>query len=182
MSLASTAQRVRLMRIARRLGVGCVTMVGDVRQLRAIDAGQPFRQLHMAGMKTTVMDDILHQQFPDLKATVHTVIENATMETLGQLGENLHEVPFEKLGSHAIEVCLRFTPGARAYTAILAPTYALRREINKAVREGLEAECILRIMRLKSRIRILRNDPLSRCPPFPPQPLLPSPPHGHTQA
>ncbi len=144
MSLASTAQTVRLMRIARRLGVGRVAMVGDVRQLRAIGAGQPFRQLQKAGMKTAVMDDILRQRSPDLKAAVHAVIGNAPREALGHLGENLHEVPFDRLGPRAAEVWLRLTPGARAHTAILAPTHALRREINEAVREGLDAEGILK--------------------------------------
>ena len=144
MSMASTAQTLGLMRIARRLGIGRVAMVGDVRQLRAIGAGQPFRQLQKAGMRTAVMDDILRQRSPSLRAAVHAVIGNTPKQALGLLGENLHEVPFDRLGRRAAEVWLKLTPEARAGTAILAPTHALRREINEAVREGLDAEGILK--------------------------------------
>ena len=70
MSLASTAQVRSLMRSAEHLGVARLVMVGDSRQLRAVDAGQPFRQLQQAGMATAVMDDIRRQRNPGLKAAV----------------------------------------------------------------------------------------------------------------
>ena len=69
-SLASTAQARDLLRIAGALRIPKLVLVGDTRQLEAVDAGKPFAQLQAAGMKTAVMDEILRQRDPDLKAAV----------------------------------------------------------------------------------------------------------------
>ena len=60
-SLASTVQARDLLRIANELRIPRVVLVGDARQLDAVDAGKPFAQLQAAGMKTAVMDEILRQ-------------------------------------------------------------------------------------------------------------------------
>ena len=140
MSLAGTAQARALLRIADRLNVARLVLVGDSRQLRAVEAGQPFRQLQDAGMATAVMDEVRRQRDPDLRAAVLDMIEGAPAEALDRLGGNLHEVPAEALGATAATLWLRLSPEARAETALLAPTRALRADINDAVREGLEAE------------------------------------------
>ena len=140
MSLAGTAQARALLRIAERLDVARLVLVGDSRQLRAVEAGQPFRQLQGASMATAVMDEVRRQRDPDLKAAVLDMIEGAPAEALDRLGGNLHEVPAEELGETAAALWLRLSPQARAGTALLAPTRALRADINAAVREGLEAE------------------------------------------
>ena len=67
-------------------------LVGDVKQLEAVDAGKPFAQLQQAGMKTAVMDEILRQRDPDLKAAVEASL-------VGDIGK-----AFEKLGSNVAEV------------------------------------------------------------------------------
>ena len=140
MSLAGTAQARALLRIAERLDVARLVLVGDSRQLRAVEAGQPFRQLQDAGMATAVMDEVRRQRDPDLKAAVLDMIEGAPAEALDRLGGNLHEVPAEALGETAAALWLRLSPQARAGTALLAPTRALRADINDVVREGLESE------------------------------------------
>ena len=140
MSLAGTAQARALLRIADRLGVARLVLVGDARQLRGVEAGQPFRQLQDAGMATAVLDEVRRQRDPNLRAAVLDMIEGAPAEALDRLGGNLHEVPAEALGRTAASLWLRLSPDARAETALLAPTRALRADINDAVREGLEAE------------------------------------------
>ena len=140
MSLAGTAQARALLRVAERLDVARLVLVGDSRQLRAVEAGQPFRQLQDAGMATAVMDEVRRQRDPDLKAAVLDLIDGAPAEALDRLGGNLHEVPAEALGETAAALWLRLSPEARAGTALLAPTRALRADINHAVREGLEVD------------------------------------------
>ena len=140
MSLAGTAQARALLRTADRLDVARLVLVGDSRQLRAVEAGQPFRQLQDAGMATAVMDEVRRQRDPDLRAAVLDLIDRAPAEALDRLGGNLHEVPAEALGATAAALWLRLSPEARAGTALLAPTRALRADINAAVREGLETE------------------------------------------
>ena len=60
--MVSTDQMRELMRIADGLGVARLVLVGDRSQLRAVEAGQPFRQLQEAGMTTARMEDILRQK------------------------------------------------------------------------------------------------------------------------
>ena len=61
-SLASTVQARDLLRIANELRIPRVVLVGDAKQLDAVDAGKPFAQLQAAGMKTAVMDEIMRQR------------------------------------------------------------------------------------------------------------------------
>ena len=58
-SLASTVQARDLLRIANELRIPKLVLVGDSKQLEAVDAGKPFAQLQASGMKTAVMDEIL---------------------------------------------------------------------------------------------------------------------------
>ena len=143
MSLASTAQVRSLMRSAEHLGVARLAMVGDSRQLRAVDAGQPFRQLQQAGMATAVMDDIRRQRNPGLKAAVLDAIAGNPGEALTRLGADVLEVAQEDLGSSAARIWLALGPEDRQETALMAPTHVLRQEINLNVREGLREEGIL---------------------------------------
>ena len=151
MSLAGTVQGLALLRIVDRLGVARLVLVGDIRQLRGVEAGQPFRQLQLAGLATALLDDVRRQRDPDLKAAALDLIEGAPAETIEWLGGDLHEVLAEALAETAARLWLRLSSEARAGTALFAPTRALRAEIDDAVREGLKAEGVLRGGRSRSR-------------------------------
>ncbi len=142
-SMAGTVQMRSLMRIADALGVGRLVPVGDVRQLRSVEAGQPFRQLQEAGMPTAVMDDVLRQRTPRLREAVAHVIGGRPAEALGSLGEDVLEVGAPDLGRTAARLWLGLDAKARASTAVLAPTHAVRAEIADTVREGLAEEGVL---------------------------------------
>ena len=60
------------------------------------------------------------------------------------LGSSVHEVPYEELGEKAAQTWLELDPEVRDRTLLLAPTHALRAEINETVREALAAEGVLR--------------------------------------
>ena len=139
-SMAGTVQMRSLMRIADRVGAARLALVGDTRQLRAIEAGQPFRQLQEAGMPTAVMDDVLRQRTPRVREAVAHAIGGRPGEALGSLGGDVHEVAAEDLGRTAGRLWLNLDDSARAGTAVLAPTHELRAEINATVRAGLAAE------------------------------------------
>ncbi len=143
-SMVSTAQMRSLMRIAEQLDIARLVLVGDTGQLRPVDAGQPFRQLQQAGMTTARMSDIRRQRSPDLKAAVLSVLEGEPGEAVRLLGAGLVEVDHEDLAEKAARAWLELDPDARACTLLLAPTHALRADINQTVREGLAAEGVLR--------------------------------------
>ena len=139
-SMVGTAQMAALLRIARTLEVARVVLVGDTRQLRAVDAGQPFRVLQKAGMATAVMDEVLRQRDATLAAAVAHVREGRPDLALRTLGARVRETDRETLGEAAGATWLALPDQARAETLVLAPTHALRRAIHATIREGLALE------------------------------------------
>ena len=139
-SMIGTVQMEALLRIAGKLEVARVVLLGDTRQLRAVDAGQPFRVLQRAGMATTVMDEVLRQRDASLAAAVAHVRDGHPDLALRTLGERVQETARETLGEAAGTIWLALPDAARAETAVLAPTHAMRREIHATIREGLALE------------------------------------------
>ena len=139
-SMIDTGRMEALLRIADRLGVARVALVGDTAQLRAVDAGQPFRLLQKAGMATATMDQVLRQRDPELLRSVMQAREGAARVAIEGLGDRVREAPREQLGIEAGRRWLALPREHRADTLILAPTHAIRRQANEAVREGLEEE------------------------------------------
>ena len=143
-SMVSTDQMKRLMRLAEELEVARLVLVGDRGQLRAVEAGQPFRLLQKAGMATAEMNEILRQREPKLRAAVNAAQEGEPGEAVELLGSSVHEVPWDELGQKAAEAWLSLDPETRSRTLLVAPTHELRAEINAAVREALAEEGVLR--------------------------------------
>ena len=143
-SMVSTDQMRSLMRIADEVGVARLVLVGDTRQLRAVDAGQPFRLLQQAGMTTATMDDIKRQKNPELRAAVLAALAGEPGEAVELLGKSLHEVAHDDLAEEAAQTWLELDRETRDQTLLLAPTHALRAEINRTVRETLTDEGVLR--------------------------------------
>ena len=144
-SMIDTGRMEQLLRIARRLDVARVALVGDTAQLRAVDAGQPFRLLQKAGMKTATMDQVLRQRDEELREAVLRARYGAPGESIRSLREGrVREVPREALGDEAARCWLALAPEERADTAVMAPTHEIRRRTNEAIREGLSEEGTLR--------------------------------------
>ena len=118
-----------------------VALVGDTEQLRAVDAGQPFRLLQKAGMRTATMDQVLRQREPALLASVMHARHGEAGAAIQGLGERrVREVEREELGAEAARCWLALAPEDRAETAVMAPTHEIRRQTNEAVRVGLAEE------------------------------------------
>ena len=110
-SLASTVQARNLLRIADALRIPRVVLVGDAKQLDAVDAGKPFAQLQKAGMKTAVMDEIMRQRDPALKEAVEASLAGDVARAFGKLGENVAEVKPDNLAGAAAARWLALSPG-----------------------------------------------------------------------
>ncbi|MYF98129.1 relaxase domain-containing protein, partial [Candidatus Poribacteria bacterium] len=136
-SLASTVQARDLLRIADALRIPRVVLVGDRKQLDAVDAGKPFFQLQQKGMKTAVMDEILRQRDPDLKAAVEASLSGDIKMAFEKLGENIAEVNPDNLAGAAAARWLALSPEKRENAGLMAPSHELRKDINGIVRERL---------------------------------------------
>ena len=136
-SLASTVQARDLLRIADALRIPRVVLVGDEKQLDAVDAGKPFAQLQRAGMRTAVMDEIMRQRDPALKEAVEASLAGDVKRAFEKLGDNIAEVKPDNLAGAAAARWLALSPEARANAGLMAPSHAIRERINEIVRERL---------------------------------------------
>ena len=143
-SLASTVQTRDLLRIATALRLPRVVLVGDAKQLDAVDAGKPFAQLQAAGMQTAVMRDILRQQDPDLKAAVEASLAGDVAKAFEKLGDNVEAVKPDNLPGAAAARWLALSPEQRERAGLIAPSHKLRERINAIIRERLVADGAVR--------------------------------------
>ena len=143
-SMTGSVRMEALLRVARALKVARVVLVGDTKQLKSVDAGQPFRLLQKAGMATATMKEVKRQRDPELRAAVGLAREGEPGAAIAELGNRVREAPPEELGLEAGRRWLALAPEHRADTLILAPTHAICRQANEAVREGLAEEGVLR--------------------------------------
>ncbi len=139
-SLASTVQARDLLRIANELRIPRVVLVGDAKQLDAVDAGKPFGQLQAAGMQTAVMDEILRQRDPALKAAVEASLRGDIGRAFDKLGAGVTQAPPRGIAQAVAGRWLALTPEAREKTGVMAPSHELRLKINGHIRGQLARE------------------------------------------
>ena len=139
-SLASTVQARDLLRIANELRIPRVVLVGDAKQLDAVDAGKPFAQLQDAGMQTAVMDEIMRQRDPALKEAVEASLKGEIHRAFDKLGSNVAEVKPDNIAGAVAARWLRLSEEQRENTGVMAPSHELRQEINGHIRERLARE------------------------------------------
>ncbi len=139
-SLASTVQARDLLRIANELRIPRVVLVGDAKQLDAVDAGKPFAQLQAAGMQTATMDEIMRQRDPALKEAVEASLAGEIGKAFEKLGSNIAEVKPDNIAGAVAARWLRLDAEARANTGVMAPSHELRQAINGHIRARLTRE------------------------------------------
>ena len=139
-SLASTVQARDLLRIAAELRMPRVVLVGDAKQLDAVDAGKPFAQLQAAGMQTATMDEIMRQRDPVLREAVVASLKGDIEKAFEKLGSNVAEVKPDNIAGAVAARWLSLSEEARANTGVMAPSHELRQAINGHIRERLARE------------------------------------------
>ncbi|WP_414541655.1 AAA family ATPase, partial [Nostoc sp. CCY0012] len=119
-----------------------VLLVGDTKQLSAVEAGNPFKSLQQAGIKTSYLNESLRQRAPELKLAVDLIAEGRIQDGFTRLDENgsiqnvSRELKIEAIARDYITA----TPEQRARTLVLAGTNIERLDITQAIREKLKAE------------------------------------------
>jgi conjugative relaxase-like TrwC/TraI family protein len=135
-SLASTRQmRDFLSRISAQ---DKVLLVGDTHQHQGVDAGKPFEELQLAGMRTAQLDQIIRQKDPQLLSVVEHLSKNETaagVALLHQQGRITEIVDSQQ----RIEAIAKQYAAHPEETLVVSPDNASRVEINEAVRRELKA-------------------------------------------
>ena len=145
-SLAATSHLRSLMKISKDLDVK-VVLVGDVKQLGAVEAGKPFYQLQTAGIKTAVMDDIQRQTNLLLRKAVLDAVEMVDSKHVGyfigkafqKISNNYIECERKHFAKTVTEEWLKLNGNA----LITAPSRQLRAEVNTCIRAKLQDQQVL---------------------------------------
>ncbi|MCG6133994.1 MAG: relaxase domain-containing protein [Nostoc sp. LLA-1] len=119
-----------------------VLLVGDTKQLSAVEAGNPFKSLQQAGIKTSYLNESLRQRAPELKLAVDLIAEGRIQDGFTRLDENgcIHSVSSELKIEAIARDYITATPEQRGRTLVLAGTNIERLDITQAIREKLKAE------------------------------------------
>ncbi|MFW9263681.1 AAA family ATPase [Nostoc sp. CALU 546] len=119
-----------------------VILVGDTRQLSAVSAGNPFKSLQQAGIKTAHLNESLRQKDPQLKLAVDLIADGrieAGFERLEANGSILSIDSFSKIEQIANDYIVG-TPEQRLKTLVLAGTNTERLALTQAIRSKLKGE------------------------------------------
>ena len=90
------------------------------------------------------MDEILRQKDADLREAVRASLAGEIGRAFGKLGRNVAEVNPDNLSGAAAARWLRLSPHERENTGLMAPSHALRREINGHIRDRLARDGVIR--------------------------------------
>lgn len=120
-----------------------VILVGDTRQLSAVEAGNPFRSLQKAGLKTSFLEESRRQKTEVLRAAVVCLSAGEQSEGLNRLDSAgmVQEVPeAEDRYLSITRDYILLSPEARAKTLILSGTNKERLALTAKIRGVLQAE------------------------------------------
>lgn len=137
-SMVSNADKERLIRLANLAGVHRLVLMGDRKQLGAVDAGKPFALLQRGGIALAEMNTNLRGRDPVLRQAQAAAQSGLVRSALEHLKPNIVETQ----GDGAIvaaERWLTLSPAEREHTAIYASGRKIRSAVNAAVQRGLQA-------------------------------------------
>lgn len=137
--VVSARQMAQLMRVVEKAQARLV-MIGDTKQLAAIEAGKPFAQLQAAGMQTARISEIQRQKEPQLRHAVEAAAQGCAARSLQHL-PFVEEHP-EADGRHRAVVAAyaALEPPVRQMSLMIAGTNEARRELNRLARRELALE------------------------------------------
>jgi len=119
-----------------------VILVGDTRQLSAVEAGNPFKSLQQAGIGTAYMNESNRQKDPQLKLAIDLIADGRVKAGFERLEANgsIVEVDSESKAEAIANGYMAADPTQRAKTLVLAGTNTEKLLITQAIRDKLKDE------------------------------------------
>jgi conjugative relaxase-like TrwC/TraI family protein len=137
-SMVGNADKEKLVRLANLLELGRFAMIGDRKQLGAVDAGKPFEVLQRSGVEAAAMR-------LNIRARDRLLREAQAAAQGGDVGQALRILEPHTVEARddaaivAAETWLALSPQERDRTAIYASGRRLRGDVNQAAQAGLKA-------------------------------------------
>ncbi|MGK7905851.1 MAG: MobF family relaxase [Synechococcus sp.] len=140
--LLSANDALALLARAQREGARTI-LVGDTRQLSAVEAGNPFKSLQQAGMRMAYLDESRRQRTPELRQGVRLISRGRVREGIEQFQQTgcIAAIADEsQRQARLVEDYLALSPEERDRTLVLAGTNRERLGITQRIRAGLREE------------------------------------------
>ncbi len=122
---------------------GRVILIGDIRQLSAVESGNPFKSLQMAGIQTAYLEESRRRKTEALRTAVVCLNAGEQREGLGRLDQAgmVHEVSDVQARHYCIvNDYMSLSPEAREKTLIVSGMNVDRLELTANLREALQGE------------------------------------------
>ncbi len=114
-----------------------MVLVGDPKQLSAVEAGKPFKQI-LSIVKPIELKQIVRQKEQAHKQAIIAASQGKIKETFAIHDNNIAES--KNLSNDAVNAYLRVDKEKRNNTLLISPTRSLRDAINNQIRTGLQEE------------------------------------------
>lgn len=120
-----------------------VILVGDTRQLSAVEAGNPFKSLLLAGMQTAHLNQSLRQRTPDLQQAVDLIAKGQVEQGIANLASanRIAVIPdAQQRLEQLVQDYMALPKAERETTLVLAGTNQERLAITQRIRDSLKKE------------------------------------------
>ena len=120
-----------------------VLLVGDTKQLSAVEAGNPFKSLQAGGITLARLDHSLRQKTEKLRVAVRLIAEGKVargIDVLEQVGCLQIEANMDNQINQMVSDYLELSPAERSETLLLAGTNQERMALAGQLRQSLQAE------------------------------------------
>ncbi len=136
-SLTSNKEMHKLLDVTEKKGARLV-LVGDVKQMGAIEAGKPFYLLLGHGMKSACMTENVRFKNPETLKVMQDLYAARVSDAIDKLSKSLIEIPDkqERLAKMAEEY-LSKSQSEQAQTLIMTPLNEDRQVVNQLIRKEL---------------------------------------------
>lgn len=135
-SMLANADQLKLVEIANRLQVARLVLIGDARQLGAVDAGKPFALAQDAGIATAQMDQNVRARDDTIREVAKAAQAGDVNKAMALLGGKVVEADGGVV-EQAARQWLDLPRGERERTMIFASGRRLRDAVNLTVQAGL---------------------------------------------
>ena len=120
-----------------------VLLVGDTRQISAVEAGNPFKSLQAGGITTAYLETHRRQQSKVLRSAVELVAQGQVEDGIELLEQANCIKELAEAGARSEQIAqeyLNLSVGKREKTLILASTNQERLELTQKIRAGLQVQ------------------------------------------
>lgn len=159
-SMVSNDHMLKLIELSQALGAEKLAVVGDRKQLSAINSGKAFSLIQAGGVTMERMDENLRQRTDTLKTVAALANVGKASAALRVLGDKV--VESENPAREAADRWLALSPEERSATAVFASGREARGQINERIQAGLAADGTIKgeglTLTVRETINLTRED------------------------